>query len=228
LGVSLAFGPDGNLYVANTRLFEPTGGGILRYNGHTGAFIDTFVAPGSGGLLNPLSVVFGPQGDLYVGSATTNSKLIASPGTSTVLRYDGTTGSFLGTFVTPDSGGLRYPAALLFSQTDPVTHSFDDNVVEAAGGATGPAVLEASASGRAATIDGGNPWLSPQAPSGPSAPHPGGVAWSSAEAGDNPSPTLPQTAPIPHKAIRHATSDLLFIAVAEGLLHEVSLGDWFR
>jgi len=123
--IGMAFGRDGNLYVANT--FAGTGGGILRFEGpagpNPGAFIDTFVAPGSGGLQEPLSVIFGPGGNLYVGSA--ESYLPVKPHTSTVLRYDGTTGAFLGTFVAPDSGGLRCPEALLFSQTDPGTLAFD-------------------------------------------------------------------------------------------------------
>jgi DNA-binding beta-propeller fold protein YncE len=123
--LGLAFGPDGNLYVANSRFFASTGGGILRYNGRTGAFMDTFVTPGSGGLDKPLFVIFGPKGDLYVASAdTTNSHVIAIPGTNTVLRYDGKTGGYLNTFVTPDSGGLRFPTALLFTQTDPVTRNY--------------------------------------------------------------------------------------------------------
>jgi DNA-binding beta-propeller fold protein YncE len=122
--VAFAFGPDRNLYVANTRFFASVGGGILRYNGRTGAFMDTFVAPGSGGLNRPFSVVFGPEGNLFVGSAAINSNLVARPGTSTVLRYDGKTGNLLGTFVNADSGGLRYPAALLFTETDPVTRNY--------------------------------------------------------------------------------------------------------
>jgi hypothetical protein len=64
---SSTFGPDGNgdgvqdLYVAS-------GGSdaILRYDGASGAFIDTFVSPGSGGLDNPVDVQFGPDGKLYV------------------------------------------------------------------------------------------------------------------------------------------------------------------
>jgi len=119
--LALTFGPDGNLYVANSQANNSTPGGILRYNGKTGAFIDTFVAPGSGGLIKPLSVVFGAGGDLFVGSSDATGGSVASPHTSTVLRYDGITGAFLGTFVTPDSGGLRYPSQLLFTVTDPVT-----------------------------------------------------------------------------------------------------------
>jgi outer membrane protein assembly factor BamB len=123
--IGMTFGPDGNLYVDNTRFFAHTGGGILRYNGRTGAFMDTFVAPGSGGLAKPLFVIFGPEGDLFVASAeTANSDVIAMPETSTVLRYDGKTGGILNTFVTPDSGGLDFPTALLFTETDPVTLSY--------------------------------------------------------------------------------------------------------
>ena len=38
----MAFGPDGNLYVASFNSNE-----VLRYNGTTGAFIDVFVAAGA-------------------------------------------------------------------------------------------------------------------------------------------------------------------------------------
>jgi hypothetical protein len=68
-------------------------------------------------------MVFGPGGDLYVGSADMSGNG-ASPHTSTVLRFNVTTGACLGTFVLPDSGGLRYPAALIFSETDPVTRAY--------------------------------------------------------------------------------------------------------
>jgi hypothetical protein len=125
--VSMAFGPDGDLYVANTQLLSTSGGGILRFDGTTGAFIDTFVAPNSGGMQKPVSMVFGPGGDLYVGSADTTVGLgiiSADPHTSTVLRFNGTNGAFIDQFVPPDSGGLRYPSALIFSETDPVTRAY--------------------------------------------------------------------------------------------------------
>jgi hypothetical protein len=121
----MAFGPDGDLYVANSFANDAISGGILRYDGKTGAFLDTFIAPGAGGLIKPLSLIFGPGGDLFVGSADTFSHQLAKPSsTSTVLRYDGTTGEFLGTFVTTDSGGLRDPSYLLFTESDPVTLAF--------------------------------------------------------------------------------------------------------
>jgi DNA-binding beta-propeller fold protein YncE len=118
---SMAFGPDGNFYVANSQVNETSGGGILRFDGKSGAFIDTIVAPDIGGL-KPLSIVFGPGGDLFVGYANTKV-LTADPHTSTVLRFHAN-GAFVDQFVPPDSGGLRYPSALIFSETDPVTRAY--------------------------------------------------------------------------------------------------------
>ncbi|MEH1852318.1 hypothetical protein [Nostoc sp.] len=39
---------------------------ISRFNGKTGAFIDTFIPAGSGGLNDPVKPVFVPDGNLYV------------------------------------------------------------------------------------------------------------------------------------------------------------------
>jgi hypothetical protein len=136
---ALVFGPDGNLYVSNnvgtSNQIPP--GSILRYEGpagpNPGAFLDTFVPTGSGGLNTPLGLLFGPdvngdgQQDLYVASASldTYNFTHAHPGTSEVLIYDGSTGAFLKTIVTPDSGGLRNPSFMVFTQTDPVTLNYD-------------------------------------------------------------------------------------------------------
>ncbi len=54
----LTFGPDGHLYVSS---YETDS--VLRYNGTTGAFIDEFVAAGSGGLKSPTGLTFGPLGN---------------------------------------------------------------------------------------------------------------------------------------------------------------------
>ena len=71
------WGNDGRLYVGSGRTDE-----VLRYDGTTGAFMDVFVAAGSGGLDGPVAVDFGPDGHLYVSSEKTDE----------VLRYDGATG----------------------------------------------------------------------------------------------------------------------------------------
>src|SRR5262245_27076496 len=138
----MVFGADGNLYVASGNWFTSSNGpsytgdfppgAVLRFEGpsgpNPGAFLGTFVAGGSGGLASPNGILFGPDGDLYVASSALSghSALPARQGTSQVLRYDGTTGAFLGTFVTPDSGGLKFPTFLTFTETDPTTLAYID------------------------------------------------------------------------------------------------------
>src|SRR5262249_19808807 len=93
------FGPDGNLYV--TEYKQTTGlNAVFRYDGVTGAFIDTFVSSGSGGLGFPVQPVFGPDGNLYVSSFTGNE----------VLRYNGSSGAFIDVFV----AGLSSPVGITF------------------------------------------------------------------------------------------------------------------
>jgi len=96
----LVFGPDGNLYVSS---FGGTAehSKIIRYNGITGAYMSDFVPVGSGGLSGAEGLVFGPDGNLYITSRVTDQ----------VLRYDGSTGAFLGVFAT---GGQNGPIDLLF------------------------------------------------------------------------------------------------------------------
>ncbi len=105
----IIFGPDGNLYVADGD--GNADGRIVRYDGKSGAFLGDFVPiAGNGGLSHPLGLVFGPDGknpgqlDLYVTGGFTDS----------VLRYDGTSGVFLGEFVASGSGGLDHPQGLTF------------------------------------------------------------------------------------------------------------------
>jgi streptogramin lyase len=89
--LSARIGPDSLLYVCS----EGTDS-IQRYNPHTGAFIDTFVAPGAGGLDGPTSITWNAAGQLLVSSF--NNDL--------VLRYDGKTGAPLDTLVTGDLGNM--------------------------------------------------------------------------------------------------------------------------
>ena len=103
--VGLTFGPDGHLYVG-TNIGGTGGGGpdkVLRFQGPTesnpGAFIDTFVAAGSGGLDRVASggIWFRPDGDLYVVSGDTSS----------LLRFNGSTGAFVETVIASGEGGLN-------------------------------------------------------------------------------------------------------------------------
>src|SRR5262249_24832878 len=104
----VVFGPDGNLYVAD----GDGPGQVLRFQGpdgmNPGAFINTFVPLGSGGLSHPSGMLFGPDGNLYI-IATDQSE---------VLRFQGpkgkNPGAFINTFVTPGNGGLNIPLSLAF------------------------------------------------------------------------------------------------------------------
>ncbi len=114
--MGLLFGPDGNLYIASGGATDT----VLRYDGQTGAFIDTFVTDGSGGLNQPASLAFGSDGHLYVSSIATAS----------ILRYDGLTGAFIDAFVASGSGGLVEPHGLLFGP-DGNLYVCNDIMVEA-------------------------------------------------------------------------------------------------
>ena len=96
-GVSIARA-DGLLITSSTT------NSVQRFDAATGAFINTFVSSGSGGLSGPRGATYGPDGNLYVASATTGN----------VLRYNGQTGAFLNVFVASGSGGLSNPNDLTF------------------------------------------------------------------------------------------------------------------
>lgn len=78
---------------------------VLRYRGSTGAFIDSFVPAGSGGLVAPGGLTFGPDGNLYASSNDPNNQ---------ILRFNGQTGAFIDAFVPSGTGGLNGPTYLIF------------------------------------------------------------------------------------------------------------------
>lgn len=74
----MAMGPDGNLYVGDF-----SNGRILRYNGRSGAFIDVFTKAAA----TPGKITFDAAGNLF------------TSGWDSIEKYDGVTGSHLGTVV---------------------------------------------------------------------------------------------------------------------------------
>ncbi len=97
---SVAFGPDGDCYVASFSLNS-----VLRYDGRTGAFLGVFVQSGAGGLQGPdAGMTFGPDGDLYIPSFYNHRG----------KRYDGATGAFVENFLKPSPSGLTNPRQILF------------------------------------------------------------------------------------------------------------------
>lgn len=69
-GDGLHFGPDGDLYVNTSH-----GNSVLRYTGSTGAFVETVVSPGEGGLSRTGGLTFDNANRLYVASQNTHSVL---------------------------------------------------------------------------------------------------------------------------------------------------------
>ncbi len=94
----LVFGPSGNLFVVSSSL----PGSLNVVNGTTGAVITTIDA---GGILSdPEGITLGPDGNVYVAGGDGNN----------VLKFNGTTGAFIGSFVTAGSGGLQSARGVAF------------------------------------------------------------------------------------------------------------------
>jgi len=101
----LVFGPDGDLYVSQLDI-----GNVLHFDGRTGAFRSVFVASGSGAQLRMSPVAFGPDSKFYVGSLPGNNGNPAGG----VYRFDGKTGAFVDYFVPNGSGGLFDVSGFMF------------------------------------------------------------------------------------------------------------------
>lgn len=103
-GRGLAFGPDSNLYTVT-----PTVGIVNRNNGITGNYMNVFFEDVNfvGDSNEPLGLVL-RNGDFY----------LASSASDRVIRFNGTTGAYVGDFVSPGLGGLTTPVGLAFSPLD--------------------------------------------------------------------------------------------------------------
>jgi hypothetical protein len=114
----MVIGPDGKLYVANRPIDPEVGvGDVMRFNLQTKRFFDVFVdgAKCRCNLDHPSSVVFGPDGRLYVTSSRPAEPNTPSNDTDKILIFDGTTGTFVDKIDLDRPGGQRSAApGLLF------------------------------------------------------------------------------------------------------------------
>src|SRR5487761_1676483 len=98
----LAYGPDGNLYVATRNINNDGIGGVLRFDGSTGVFLGTVIAPT---LYDPFGITFGPNGNLYVST----DGPVGVGGSPQVLEYSVNAGG--ATLVAALRNGLQNPQA---------------------------------------------------------------------------------------------------------------------
>jgi sugar lactone lactonase YvrE len=129
----LAFGPDGKLYVASA-----TQAAVYKFNTSTALLEGTFVSSNAGGLSSPRGMAFSTAGHLYIADFQSNlvkhydsagafvgdigvgvlggcndvvfsgdgGLLVNSTGTFSVEKFNPTSGTYVGQFVAPGSGGL--------------------------------------------------------------------------------------------------------------------------
>jgi DNA-binding beta-propeller fold protein YncE len=158
------FGPDGNLYVANS-----DNDTVVRYDGTTGAFLNVFAMA----VEDAAGLVFGPDGNLYVADSTAPGAVTKLNGTTgaligeltggglsdpeglvfgpdgnlyvantdgnDIVRFNGTTGAFMDIFVAAGSGGLQGPRGVTFGP--------DGNLYVTSAGNTGGVLRYSSSTG---------------------------------------------------------------------------------
>jgi hypothetical protein len=93
---------DGTFTSSNLVVASRQNNTFYLLDGNTGAVVYTLQPTAS--LNGAAEVIFGPDGHIYTVSNNNDS----------VLKYDGTTGDFLGVFVASGAGGLDNPQALVF------------------------------------------------------------------------------------------------------------------
>lgn len=138
--------PDtrGVLLIGNTQ-----GDNVVVFDEETGDFLATLVPAGSGGLVAPDAMVFGPDGNLYVSSGDTAEN-------SAILRFNPRSGAFIDVFAA--GAGLTRPYGLAFGPDGLLyVSSFLTDQILRFNGSTGEFVdIFATGSGQAGGLNGPN------------------------------------------------------------------------
>jgi sugar lactone lactonase YvrE len=92
--LALTLGPVPGAMAATLLIGNTSGNNVLKANTVTNT-ITEFIAAGSGGLVSPDDLTYGPDGNLYVSSGTDTD--------GAILRFDGRTGAFIDEFATSPS-----------------------------------------------------------------------------------------------------------------------------
>src|SRR5262249_9539341 len=101
----LAFGPDGNLYVADSGSGSLDLNIVERFDGTTGAFLDTYLPSRSSAAHDLFFLAFGSDANLYVGSQGEHSVLRYGAGSQEALTVSLSTPSSLPLTVDFATGG---------------------------------------------------------------------------------------------------------------------------
>ncbi|MEO0854295.1 MAG: PEP-CTERM sorting domain-containing protein, partial [Cyanobacteria bacterium J06648_11] len=147
-GVLVAGGSSGGSVRAALLIGNTSGDNVVAYDERSGRFLGNFIAPGSGGLVSPDDLTFGPDGNLYVSSGTNTS--------GQILRYDGRTGQFIDTFT--KGGTLFRPYGNAFGPDGNLyVSSFRTDEIARFDGATGEFIdIFAAGTGTADGLNGPN------------------------------------------------------------------------
>jgi len=132
------------LLVGNTR-----GNNVVLFDEQNGEYQGEFIRSGSGGLVAPDNILYGPDGNLYVSSGN-------NPENSAILRYNGTTGEFIDVFAS--GGGLFRPYGTTFGPDGNLyVSSFLSDQILRYNGTTGQFIdVFASGNGLAGGLNGPN------------------------------------------------------------------------
>ena len=152
LATGLTVGPDGHLYVGAIY----NGGEVYRYDAVTGApFGSNPFISYTGAMVNPQGLKFGVDGNLYIPDVTMSNIQVFDAGGNPVQTLNGSLSPVQPRDVAfdPATHTLHIVDAMGVERYNSVTHDFDNIVLAATGGPSGPMDLAFGADGMLYVLD---------------------------------------------------------------------------